>query len=139
VTGGAFAVDGRFERLGHWDAAALTELSRRLVLGALRREQRLTAETQRALLGCVHSGFSVHVGPSILPDDNAGLEQLARYMTRAPLRLDAVRETAEAVVVRTPVDPRTGQRELQLDPLELIHRLVQQIPAPRLQMVRYDG
>ncbi len=139
VTDGAFACDGHFERMAQWDAAALTELFRRLVLAALRREHRLTPDAQRALLAWGHSGFSVHVGPPILPDDRTGLEQLARYITRALLRLDALREVAEAVIVRTPVDPRTGQRDLQLDPLELIHRLVRQIPAPRQHMVRKLG
>jgi hypothetical protein len=139
VTDGAFAPDSHFERMGLWDAAALTELFRRLVLAALRREQRLSEEFHQNLLGWVHSGFSVHVGPALLPDDTASLEHVARYLTRAPLRLDAVRQTAQAVVVQTPIDPRTGQRDLHLDPLELIHRLVQQIPAPRQHTVRYVG
>jgi hypothetical protein len=51
VTDGAFAPDGHFERMGHWDAAALTELFRRLVLAALRREQRLSEEFHQNLLG----------------------------------------------------------------------------------------
>ncbi len=62
VTDGAFAPDGHFERMGHWDAAALTELFRRLVLAALRREQRLSEEFHQNLLSWVHSGFSVHGG-----------------------------------------------------------------------------
>jgi hypothetical protein len=49
VTDGAFASDGRFERMGAWDAAALTELFRRLVLAALRREQRLLFDLPRSV------------------------------------------------------------------------------------------
>ena len=41
--------------------------------------------------------------------------------------------------VQTPYDPRTGQRTLELDDLELIRRLCAQIPAPRQHLVRYFG
>jgi hypothetical protein len=41
--------------------------------------------------------------------------------------------------VTTPLDPRTGQNELVLDPLEWIHQVVQQIPAARQHLVRYYG
>jgi hypothetical protein len=139
ITDGAFHPDGTFERLSYWDSSALTEVYRRLVLAALRREHRLSEEFHRLLLSWVHSGFSVHVGPVILPDDGDSLEHVGRYITRAPLKIDALRETARSVVVRTPYDPRTGQRDLELDPLELIHRLCQQIPAPRQHLVRYYG
>jgi hypothetical protein len=139
ITDGAFGADGSFERLPYWDACALGELYRRLVLAALRRKNRLSDEFHRSLLTWVHSGFSVHVGGAILPGDHDSLEHLGRYITRAPLKIDAVRETAQTVIVPTPPHPRTGQREMELDPLEMIHRLCQQIPAPRQHLVRYYG
>jgi hypothetical protein len=139
ITDGAFRPDGSFERLPYWDASALTELYRRLVLVALRREKRLSEKFHQSLLTWVHSGFSVHVGSPILPGDHDSLEHLGRYITRAPLKIDAVRETAQTVIVPTPQDPRTGQREIELDPLEMIHRLCQQISAPRQHLVRYYG
>jgi hypothetical protein len=43
------------------------------------------------------------------------------------------------VKVRTPPDPVTGQRMMELDRLELIRRLCTQIPAPRQHLVRYYG
>jgi hypothetical protein len=139
VTDGVFARDGTFERVYRWDQQALSELFRRLVLAGLRREQRLTEETHLQLLGWVHSGFSVHAGAPILPDDTQLLEHLARYLCRAPLRMDAVRETAKGVLVRTPPHPITGAREITLDPHELIRRLCDQIPPPRQHQVRYYG
>jgi hypothetical protein len=81
----------------------------------------------------------VHVGAPILPDDTRLLEHLARYLCRAPLRQDNVRQEAQRVVVRTPPDPLTGATELKLDPHELIRRLCEQIPAPRQHQVRYSG
>lgn len=59
---------------------------------------------------------------------------------RVPMPQKDVRLTPEGQVhVTVPVDPRTGQTELTLDPLEWIHKVVQQIPAPRQHMVRYYG
>ena len=144
VTEGAFHVPAGgepwFERVEWWDQAALTELFRRLVLRKLRNAERLQPETEQMLLGWQHSGFSVHATEPVLPDDTGRLEHLGRYLTRAPLRLDAVEPAGERKVkVRTPLQPQTGQRNLELDCLELIRRLCAQIPAPRQQMVRYYG
>ena len=47
----------------------------------------------------------------------------ARYITRAPLKIDALRKAARSVAVRPPYDPRSGQHDLELDPLEFVHRL----------------
>ena len=92
------------------------------------------------LLAWQHSGFSVHATEPVLPDDTDRLEHLGRYLTRAPLRLDAVEPAGERKVkVRTPFQPQTGKRNLELDCLELIRRLCAQIPAPRQHMVRYYG
>ena len=73
---------------------------------------------------------------------NAGkrLEHLARYVTRAPLRLDAMELLANGRVrVRTPVHPQTGATRMELDVLEMIRRLCAQIPDPRQHMVLYFG
>jgi hypothetical protein len=78
VADGVFAPHGSFERVRRWDQQALRELFRRLVLVALLRDQRLIEETRLQLLGWMHSGFSVHVGPPILPDETRLLEHLAR-------------------------------------------------------------
>jgi hypothetical protein len=82
---------------------------------------------------------SIHAGAPILPDDTQLLEHLARTLCRAPLRMDAVRETAKGVLVRTPSHPITGAREIELDPHELVRRLCDQIPPPRQHQVRYYG
>jgi hypothetical protein len=43
------------------------------------------------------------------------------------------------VRVATPPDPRTGEREGVLDPLEFLHALARQVPDPRQYLVRYYG
>ena len=93
ITEGAFHIvpdgDPCFERVQWWDRKALNELFRRKVLRALRRAERLRPETEQMLLGWEHSGFSVHATEPVLPGNTDRLEHLARYITRAPMRLDA--------------------------------------------------
>ena len=120
---------------------SLTELFRRLVLRSLRDAERLRPETEEMLLSWQHPGFHVHATEPVLADDKERQEHLARYITRAPLRLDAVQFTGERdrLKVRTPPDPSTGRTVMELDPLELIRRLCTQIPTPRQHLVRYYG
>ncbi len=144
ITEGAFHLPRRgdpwFERVEWWDQKTLTELFRRLVLKELRRAKRLREETEAMLLSWQHSGFGVHAGEPVLPDHTERQEHLARYITRAPIRLDAITPLdAKQVRVRTPIHPSTGQRDLELDVLEMIRRLCAQIPAPRQHLVRYYG
>jgi hypothetical protein len=67
----------------------------------------------------------VHATEPVLTGDQERQEHLARYITRAPLRLDAVKFTNERdrVKVRTPPDPVAGRRVMELNRLELIRRL----------------
>ena len=49
-------------------------------------------------------------------------------------------ETGEGRIrVRTPPDPRTGETEVELDPVEFVHVLGRQVPDPGQHMVRYYG
>ena len=110
ITEGAFhvAADGaaEFERVQWWDRKALNELFRRKVLRALRKAERLRPETEQMLLGWEHSGFSVHATEPVLPDDTDRLEHLARYITRASMRLDAIgRDWARLLRKIFEVDP----------------------------------
>jgi len=140
VTEGAFSRTGEWQPVGSVNEGVLEELFRRLVLRELHREERLSEEFRDTLLGWVHSGFSVHAGPRIYPEDGGHFEHLARYVVRVPMPSKDVRLTAEGQVqVITPRHPRTGRSELLLDPLEWIHQVVQQIPAPRQHLVRYYG
>jgi len=132
ITEGAFhptaGGGGEFERVQWWDLKSLTELYRRMVLRSLREAERLRGETEEMLLSWQHPGFHVHATEPVLADDKERQEHLARYITRAPLRLDAVKRTEDRqpVKVRTPPDPVTGRTVMELDRLELIRRLCTQ-------------
>ena len=61
-------------------------------------------------------------------------------MTRVAMPTNAVtlREDGKAVLA-TPPDPHTGACQVALDPLELVHVLVTQIPDAGKHLVRYSG
>ncbi len=76
----------------------------------------------------------------MLADEKDRLARLARYMARAPLADARVREGPDGrLLVRTPLDPRTGATEVAFGPLDLIHALAQQIPDKGQHLVRYYG
>jgi hypothetical protein len=138
VTDGAFTNDGQFLELPYFDRRLVEEVFRRRLLQRLHRAQRLSEEFLRSLLGWVHSGFSAHGEPRVPAADAEAAERLARYLTRAPLALDAVEWTAGGELrVHTPPDPRTGLPDRVLDPLDLIHAITSQIPDPGQHLVRY--
>jgi len=140
VTQGSFTREGEFVAVGTVNTGVIEEIFRRLVLTRLTRAERLSEEFRDNLLSWVHSGFSVHAGPRIYPTDPEYLARLGRYIVRVPMPSKDVRLTSEGQVrVTTPPDPRTGKTQLTLDPLDWIHAVVQQIPAPRQHMARYYG
>ena len=85
---------------------AIAELSRRRVLARLRQARRLREHTEQMLLCWEHSGFSVWAAEPIRPGDTERQEHVARYVTRAPVRLDAIeRKDQGKVLVQTPLRP----------------------------------
>ena len=74
--------------------------------------------------------------------DDAGrsviTEHIARYLTRPPVRLDALQGfTNHQVTVTTPPDPRTGATSRTLDVLDWIHAITNQIPDRGQHLTRY--
>jgi len=140
VTEGVLEKGGGFLPLAQPDLAALEELFRHVVLAELVRAERLSEGFRDKLLTWRHSGFSVYGAQVVLPEESGRLAHLARYATRPPLAQQRVqRHDERTYLLRTAPHPATGATQLELDPLELIHRLAQQIPDPRQHLVRYYG
>jgi hypothetical protein len=140
VTDGGLVDGGTFLPLPFLDTEVLAETFRRLVLRRLHRAERLSEGFRDALLSWVHSGFSVYARQVIDADDRDQLERMARYLTRPPLAIGAVREDPMGqVVVETPPHPRTGATAITLDPIQWLHAVTTQIPDPRQHLVRYFG
>jgi hypothetical protein len=93
-------------------------------------------------------GFSVDGSVRIEGEDRAGLERLVRYCARGPLALERLHVPAgiEALtspdarlVYRLPEPDMHGREVLRLTPLELLDRLAQLVPPPRIHRHRYHG
>jgi hypothetical protein len=140
VTEGGFDRDGDFLPLPLLDTSAIEELFRRLLLARLHRAERLSEEFLEKLLAWSPSGFSLEATQLVMPDEPGRLERLARYLTRAPLRIDTVEQDREGRIrISTPPDPSTGATVRVLDPLDWIHAVTNQIPDRGQHGVRYYG
>jgi hypothetical protein len=83
-------------------------------------------------------GFDVHAGVRVSADDRAGLERLARYMTRPALskrRLTRQADGRYRIALKTPW--RNGTTHIVLDGPELVGRLASLVPPPRFHLTRY--
>ena len=137
---GLFEPDGILLTLWRLDLVAVEEGFRQRVIRELRKAQRLSDDFAGNLLIWEHSGFSVQAGRQAAPGETSRVEEMGRYLARPPMPQDLPELLPDGrVLVPTPPDPRTGATELVLDPLELLHRIVIQIPAPGQHMVRYYG
>ena len=120
---------------------SLTETYRRIVLRALRKEDRLSEDFSEKLLTFQHAGgFSVYGRNAILNAEPARLAHLARYATRPPVAVDRVSTTIDGKVLLALPDGDYGEGgAVTLDPLEWIRRLTWHIPDPRMHTIRYYG
>ncbi len=85
-------------------------------------------------------GFDVHAGVRVSADDRAGLERLARYVTRPPLskrRLMRQEDGRYRIALKAPW--RDGTTHLVLDGPELVGWLAALVPPPRFHLTRYFG
>ena len=92
ATDGAFSLDGeRFYPMPPRLWRLLEERVRRRVIAELHARGLLPAARVRLLLSWRRSGFSVHAGRPVPPEDGEGLERLARYVRRLHLAESRVR------------------------------------------------
>lgn len=143
ATDGCFTKDGSFMTSVVPNADHLEALFRLEVLKMLKREEKITDAVIENMDTWHHSGFHVYCGDAIRPDDEEGLERLARYVIRAPISQERmlyvpVSETTRGIaqVVYTGKNSRIQERFTALDWLA---RLVTHIPNKGEQLVRYYG
>ena len=85
-------------------------------------------------------GFSLHAATRIDADDRAGLKTAGPLRHPHPLaagRLQIIDDEHLTFRLKTP--DRTVRPSLVLSPLELIEKLVAQVPPPRLNLIRYHS
>ncbi len=141
VTDGGFLADGSFRHLLWVDVEALERLWRAEVLRLLVKRGKIGQEVVESLLSWRHSGFSVHAGVRV--EEKAAAARLGRYMARCPIVLDRLEWDVqrEEVVVHARPSRRGGPlgESERLDVLSFLARVLDHVPEPRQQQVRYWG
>jgi hypothetical protein len=145
----ALVTRGGWDRGGQWtpvpfvDGEAAALVFRHRVFRFLQAEGLLSEERTRLLLSWRHSGFSVHTSVTVPPDDRDGLERLARYLLRAPVRRERLRvdEGAQAIIYagRRRAGHEVAAASAALDPKEFLARVLMNIPELRRHVIRYYG
>ena len=113
------------------------------VLKMLKKEGKINDATIENMLSWHHSGFHVYIGNRIWPDDESGLENLAKYIVRACFSQERliyihVEKSSDgtAKVIYTSKD---GRSRKTFDALDWLALLVTHIPERYEQTVRYYG
>lgn len=90
---------------------------------------------------CVEdAGFSLHAATRTGAADDAGRENLFRYVLRPPIAQEHVTMTAEHLVrVQLKKPFRDGTVAVEMDPLSLLARLAAACHPPRFHSIRYAG
>ena len=83
VTSGGWNASRVWHPMATWDQGVLRELFEIEVFRFLRRGDLLSRERMELIRSWPHSGFNVHVGDAVAPDDKTSLVRIARYMLRA--------------------------------------------------------
>ena len=141
ITDGVFCPDGTFDRFPYFDVSLIERLFRAELLRVLLGKDLICQDIVDNLLSWRHSGFSVHGG--VKAHDRVSAARLGRYMIRCPLVLErlSLDEASGDILYRTrPSRAAHPEGEIaRLDVYELIARLLDHLPAPRHQLVRYWG
>ncbi|MDX9788743.1 MAG: transposase [Desulfobacterales bacterium] len=143
VSDGCFRSDDTFRMAPGFMAKDLEKAFQHEVLKMLKKEGKINDAIIENLLSWRHSAFQVYIGGRILPDDETGLEKLAKCIIRACFsqeRMDykPVERSTDGVakVICTSKDGRTRKT---FDALDWLAQLVMHIPDRYEQTVRYYG
>jgi len=143
ATDGCFINDGIFMNGITPHASDLEIPFRCEVLKMLKREGKITDAVINNMDSWQHSGFHVYCGNAIMPDDEEGLENLAKYIVRAPISQERMLYIPlEESVNGTPQVIYTGKNskiDERFTALDWLAHLVTHIPNKGEQLVRYYG
>jgi len=137
ISDGCFYGKGTFKVAPKFHLKDLEALFQHKVLKMLLKKGKITKELISLLLSWRHSGFNVHCGKRIWPDDEEAIENLARYIIRASFsqeRMTYLRDESKVVY-----QSKDGNRTKTFDALEWLAAMCSHVPDRGEQMVRYYG
>jgi hypothetical protein len=136
-----FTPDGAFRPLAWFHSQHVERLFRAELLRMLLNRELINEAVVDNLLSWRHSGFSAH--GAVRVEDRQGAVRLGRYMIRCPIALERLRwdkQTAEVLYRGRPTRRGGPERSsARWDVLEFLARVVDHIPEPSQQTVRYWG
>ena len=142
VADGLFRNSGTFYVMPEVDLQPLEEMFRARIIRMLQDQELLSDELAEKLYSWKHSGFSVHAGDPIKPDQKLALERTARYIIRNTFSLKKMtyNEETNTVLYKTDkIHPKTKRNFEVFTTHEFIAAITQHIPDKGAQMVRYYG
>ncbi len=99
VADGGFTKDDFFIRMSHWDEAELQKRFSSDLLHLLVERERMDTTLAQQILGQEHTGLSVWCERIVEADDTEGRLFLGRYLAKAPVALERMVLTEDAVIV----------------------------------------
>lgn len=141
VADGLFTRDGAFHPLPELPHKPLEELFRANVFKLLVALKLLPPERLQVFLSWKHSGFNVHAGDPVPPENKAELEKLAQYILRNPFSLEkmTMEFPGDTVISRSRLNPKINRNFEVFTPTDFLAAITQHIPDKGAQMVRYYG
>jgi hypothetical protein len=143
VSDGCFRSEGSFQTAPDFDQEDLEEAFQYEVFKMLKKEGKINDAIIDNMLSWYHSGFHVYVGSKIWPDDEAGLENLAKYIVRACFSQERLiyipMEKSADGVVKIIYTSKDGRLQKTFDALDWLALLVTHIPGRYEQTARYYG
>jgi len=113
------------------------------VLKMLKKEGKINEAIIENMLSWRHSGFHVYLGPTIWPDDEKGLENLARYIIRACFSQQRMvyipKKDASDGIAKVIYTSKNGQSQKTFEAVDWLAQLVVHIPGRYEHTVRYYG
>ncbi len=137
----AIVTDGSFVGVPGFHAEDLEEAFQYEVLKMLKKEGKINDAIIENMLSWRHTGFHVHIGARIWPEDETALGNLAKYIIRASFSQERMlyipAEQSADGVAKVVYASKDGKTEQTFDALDWLARIVVHIPNKYEQLVRY--
>jgi len=141
ATRGGWTAEGQWVPVPYIDSHAAELLFRHKVIRLLKDKGLLSDERINLLLSWKnHTGFSVDNSVTVYPNDETGLESVARYMLRSPVSLQRLHFLPDTQQVLYQAKRGEERNTLEpIDPMEFVARVLIHIPDPNKHSVHYFG